>query len=90
LIFLSTHIHLAMPGFSPAQALSLLGGQGEGKAPSVLFVQLPQGFGEADGGIHALRRAPQVKVLLTEALSSNSAAGPFPQRGPPKTDNHFE
>jgi hypothetical protein len=70
LIFFSAHIHLAMPGLSPAQALSLLGGQGEGKASSVLLAQLPQGLGEADGGAHALRRAPQVKVLLTEALSS--------------------
>ena len=54
-------VHLAMPGLSPAQALSLLGGQGEGKASPVLFAQLSQRLGEADGGAHALRRAPQSK-----------------------------
>jgi hypothetical protein len=61
-----------MPGFSPAQALSFLGGQGEGKASSVLFVQLPQRLGEADGGAHALRRTPQIKVLLIDRHAPKS------------------
>jgi hypothetical protein len=75
-----------MPGLSPAQALLLLGGQGEGKAPSVLLAQLPPvanrprlkdlGIGALSGGdLHqglGERQGPLVELVEMSVCVSST------------------